>query len=201
MTERTDQAIVEQIRAMRLEGKTYRNIAEVIGKSRDTVKSLAGKYQLRYLGPELFWTPERLERARQMLAEGYSASQVATELGCTRNAVIGKARRSLVEFKNKPGFPLGNQLRMHPAPSQAQPEPKPTPIPEEKPPRLPTSEPVELDGEARGPTWVRFADLEPRHCRWPVEGQPGPDMWCCGTPRAEPSSYCAHHRRVARTGA
>ena len=40
------------------------------------------------------WTDERIERLRQLLGEGLSASQVAKELGgISRNAVIGKAAR------------------------------------------------------------------------------------------------------------
>jgi hypothetical protein len=46
------------------------------------------------LGPSS-WTNERIERLKQLWAEGYSASQIATDLGgnITRNAVIGKACR------------------------------------------------------------------------------------------------------------
>jgi GcrA cell cycle regulator len=46
------------------------------------------------LGPSS-WTDERIERLKQLWAEGYSASQIATDLGgnITRNAVISKACR------------------------------------------------------------------------------------------------------------
>ena len=40
------------------------------------------------------WTEERVNTLRKMWAEGYSASQIAKELGgVTRNAVIGKVHR------------------------------------------------------------------------------------------------------------
>ena len=40
------------------------------------------------------WTPERVERLKQLWAKGLPARQIAQELGgVTRNAVIGKAHR------------------------------------------------------------------------------------------------------------
>jgi len=40
------------------------------------------------------WTDERVEQLKKLWAEGYSASQIAAQLGgVTRNAVIGKAHR------------------------------------------------------------------------------------------------------------
>ena len=42
---------------------------------------------------EPFWTESRIQAMRDLLAKGWSASKIAAELGCTRNAVIGKANR------------------------------------------------------------------------------------------------------------
>ena len=42
--------------------------------------------------PDL-WTPDRDAKLELMARAGYSASQIATEIGCTKNAVIGRARR------------------------------------------------------------------------------------------------------------
>ena len=41
------------------------------------------------------WTDDRVEKLRELLDKGLSASQIAKELaeGVTRNAVIGKAHR------------------------------------------------------------------------------------------------------------
>lgn len=39
------------------------------------------------------WTPERVERLREMAAAGKSGSEIAAVLGVTRNMVIGKATR------------------------------------------------------------------------------------------------------------
>lgn len=39
------------------------------------------------------WTPEKDDMLRSMLADGYSSSLIANELGFTRNAVIGRKHR------------------------------------------------------------------------------------------------------------
>jgi hypothetical protein len=52
---------------------------------------------------------------------------------------------------------------------------------------------------------VAFIDLEPTGCPWPISGEPGPAMLCCGAPVAERSatdksvgrSYCCYHARLA----
>ncbi len=40
-----------------------------------------------------FWTPERVETLTKLWNEGLYASDIGKTLGCTRNAVIGKANR------------------------------------------------------------------------------------------------------------
>lgn len=42
---------------------------------------------------ETFWTEDRVEKLKRMLADGDSSGAIGRELGCTRNAVIGKATR------------------------------------------------------------------------------------------------------------
>ncbi len=39
------------------------------------------------------WTPERIEQLRNCVSSGLSCSQIAAEIGVTRNAVIGKIHR------------------------------------------------------------------------------------------------------------
>ena len=46
------------------------------------------------IGVDEHWSPERVARLRQLWLEGYTARQIAQDLGGTsRNAVIGKAKR------------------------------------------------------------------------------------------------------------
>ncbi len=39
------------------------------------------------------WTPERVEQLRDFVVNGLTSSQIAAEIGVTRNAVIGKIHR------------------------------------------------------------------------------------------------------------
>ena len=43
--------------------------------------------------PHSPWTPERIEQLRNGVSSGLSCSQIAAEIGVTRNAVIGKIHR------------------------------------------------------------------------------------------------------------
>lgn len=43
--------------------------------------------------PVSFWTDLNISRLKILWADGYSATVVAQELGCTRNAVVGKIDR------------------------------------------------------------------------------------------------------------
>jgi len=45
-----------------------------------------------------FWNDERIAAMREMIEGGKTASDVAVTLGCTRNAVIGKATREGIRF-------------------------------------------------------------------------------------------------------
>ena len=48
------------------------------------------------------WTPEKVEKLRELWGKGYTASQIAEKLGdTTRNAVIGKAHRLNLSAKIK----------------------------------------------------------------------------------------------------
>lgn len=57
------------------------------------------------------WTPERIDRLKQLWADGYSASEIARTLGgTTRNAVIGKRSRLGLEARSVAG---GRPLTRH----------------------------------------------------------------------------------------
>ena len=47
------------------------------------------------MAEETSWTEERLEKLRALWEEGLSISQIGERLGVTRNAVAGKAHRSI----------------------------------------------------------------------------------------------------------
>jgi GcrA cell cycle regulator len=93
-------------------GSYYEATAEIGDRVR------AGEMELppmfRPAEPELFWTPERLATLRDLWADhSLSAVKVGAILGCTKNAVIGKAHRldlppriEFEELRERPLHPL-----------------------------------------------------------------------------------------------
>ena len=62
------------------------------------------------------WIMERIDTMRRLLAEGYSSSYVAAQIGTTRNAVIGKAPRiekatGAMLFRNRPAVQVIRQYK------------------------------------------------------------------------------------------
>lgn len=146
----------------------------------------------RFVGgnaPGSFWTDEREAELRRLAEhKEYSGSELAERLGCSRNAIIGKCKRLGIELNpprvsNKP-----RRVKTRQAPS----EPIRWPIkPEIK---------LELPKEPTSKTWIRFVKLRAWSCKWPVEGDPGPDMMCCGAKRVDDKPYCEHHCEIAYRG-
>lgn len=135
---------------------------------------------------DTFWTDERIERLKTLRAEGHSSSQIAGQLGCTRNAVIGKAvRLGLAKTatgitQRKPRVRKAKNVWRSAASGRSL--------------RLiesVTSDPMELvPTEPINPT--NFLDLKAEHCRWPCSGE-GIGTVFCGGPAIEGKPYCIGH--------
>ena len=67
--------------------------------------------------PVATWNPERVEQLRNFVVAGLTCSQIAAEIGVTRNAVIGKIHR----LGLSPGRPAAVPARL--CPPRAQPAP------------------------------------------------------------------------------
>lgn len=160
------------------------------------------------------WTDERIEKLKALHKEGYSAGQMAAELGfVTRNAVIGKSNRLGLG-------PIGGGKASAPRLAPKRP-PRPQVRRYQKPKSIKggdvaTANRVENIAARQQPAenvlqMARaFAPLPGREpvafgspgCRWPVAGE-GADMRCCGAERIaatqdRPSpSYCASHEAAA----
>jgi GcrA cell cycle regulator len=134
--------------------------------------------------PESPWTPERAAALPRLREAGFSASQIAAQLGggITRNAVIGRMNRTgLAKRKEaKPMKPemlttiaVTSRVRSVAIPVVVQLADSDIGLPEVVIDDLPMS-------DALG---ISFAELDnpsnPRLCRWPV-GNPGKNMRYCG---------------------
>jgi GcrA cell cycle regulator len=145
------------------------------------------------------WTDEAVAFLRDMLDAKRTFREIAGELGCTRNAAIGKANRlGLSGTSIKPGpHWAGKTLPISlPKPKRVRARPQPStpaaviafPIKRAEPP-APFSE-----GEG-----VELMALERKHCRWPLGAKMQVSTRFCGHDKRAGSSYCDHHHRLSYT--
>lgn len=173
------------------------------------------------------WTDDRVTLLRKLWGDGFSASQIANELGgVTRNAVIGKAHRLGLSGRpnanrgggsrpraerarkaepSRPSFNAGQVM----AQSQTQ-QPQTGAVvgnlalkqqQEARIDEAALSQPygvVEVEPLEIAPgEGVSLLDLNERTCKWPI-GHPGDDDFqFCGKKATVGHSYCDHHCNMA----
>jgi GcrA cell cycle regulator len=128
------------------------------------------------------WTEDRVNTLRKMWTEGYSASQIAKELGgVTRNACIGKIHRLGMNraggMRRAPNVNAVRTARI----VRDKPIPKPRLVyvaPKENEPLEPLGETIEKAKHGQ--------------CLW-IEGDPKQDGRICGRETGG-HAYCQHHR-------
>jgi GcrA cell cycle regulator len=149
--------------------------------------------------PAGFWTDERLTVLRTLWAEGLTALQIGTQIGATRNAVLGKVHRMGFAIRNVPVAGEQRQPR-----SAKQNGPRPYRLPKiamllavAPPPRS------HIEGYSRrpleyvpptAPLNIPFLEHKTGQCR-EITGHDGLALFC-GHPAVEGCSWCAHHRSV-----
>jgi len=152
------------------------------------------------------WTTERVDQLRHFVAAGLTCSQIAGEIGVTRNAVIGKIHR----LGLSPGRPRGRQPS---ALAQRMRAARTTPsLP--RPPRSPIAQLLRAMTTPGTANVVRFPsaaelpavenvkrcsllELAVHACRWPLSDPGKADFGFCGNESIAGVSYCAGHARLA----
>ena len=139
------------------------------------------------------WTEERVELLQRLWGQGYSASQIATQLqaGITRNAVIGKIHRLAKRTEAKAarvrtGAMAAPVARRRPAPEARRMTPPEWALRPHGRPML-----VEEPGLATCST------LAAHMCRWPIGDPDCTDFTFCGKPSDGRRPYCEGHSRLA----
>jgi GcrA cell cycle regulator len=140
------------------------------------------------------WTAERIEQLRHCVVTGLTCSEIAAEIGVSRNAVIGKIHRLGLSS----GRPAGAQASDCP--------------PRARRPRAPTqrrllqlaytqmpegSEPIMFDATVDSAHPCSLVDLAERKCRWPIGDPVKPDFAFCGNEAITGFNYCIGHARMA----
>ncbi|MCC6888807.1 MAG: GcrA-like regulator [Hyphomicrobiales bacterium] len=143
---------------------------------------------------EATWTPERVDRLRNSVNAGLTCSQIADEIGVTRNAVIGKIHRLGIGPGRRPAA-LAKRMRNAPA------QMRPTRIARimrvlAAAPSLP-SFPSQDEAPAEQGSRCSLLELACGHCRWPIGDPNKADFGFCGHDAVAGLSYCAGHARLA----
>ena len=140
------------------------------------------------------WTTERVDRLKGFVGAGLTCSQIATEIGVTRNAVIGKIHR----------------LGLGPGRAAATPD-RPCP-PRLRRPRLRSQSALlhlidkapSIAGDTifaamtvDSPQSCSLIELAHGKCRWPLNDPGEAGFAFCGNDQATGFSYCAGHARMA----
>lgn len=140
--------------------------------------------------PRETWTAERIEQLKCGVIAGLTCAQIASEIGVSRNAVIGKISRLGLSRGRSPGVPRsrsGNAIR------------RPQILTQRLMLRaLFATAPATEDVVSAEP--CSLLNLEPRKCRWPVSDAATVDFSFCGNSTVDGMSYCSGHMRMAYRG-
>lgn len=170
------------------------------------------------------WTEERVELLKKLWMEGFSASQIAAELGegVTRNAVIGKVHRLKLSGRAKPAS-AAPRVRATPRPATRRVAAPSTGAARSVPPSmgkprqmvsapvmgataLKISESLEVEAYVAPQTQELFIPenerigllgLNEHTCKWPIGDPMSKDFYFCGRHSEDGKPYCDFHARKA----
>ena len=147
------------------------------------------------------WTTERIEILKKLFDAGLSCSQIAGEIGTTRNAVIGKMHRlglsrpkNLLPHRIKAPRATPDGWRAKPL----RPKVRALSIGAQRD-MLRAAYPGPTDNETPidSPHKCSLLELRAAQCRWPISEPGAADFAFCGNPSSDGVSYCAGHARLA----
>lgn len=149
------------------------------------------------------WTNERELEVRKLWMAGYTASQIAVEIGgTTRNAVIGKLHRAGLTMNHRtPGV----TIKCDPSARVANSKPGRRPDGYRRMPDRRPAKPLQQLFEA--PTPVAVLDIPPHErvsllaltgesCRYPIGDPRASDFGFCNKSHARGLPYCGFHARI-----
>src|SRR6476620_2455128 len=140
------------------------------------------------------WTVERIERLKNRFEAGLTCSQIAADIGVSRNAVIGKLSRLNLTREKSPGPPRlprtdqakGRRPRSGPRPQYA------VLVAAYAEPR-----PAVDDQPIHNEHCCSLLELSEERCRWPISTPGAEDFRFCGNTPVDGLPYCAGHTRLA----
>jgi GcrA cell cycle regulator len=150
------------------------------------------------------WTEERVELLKKLWAEGFSASQIAAQLGgVTRNAVIGKVHGLSLPGRSKPASTKpkrqitpreptvsANKLKAARLKNEAR-------IAKRVLARVPFKPRAITDLSAPTNQRVSLLALTEGMCKWPFGDPMWADFAFCGHKNFNSLPYCEYHSRIS----
>jgi GcrA cell cycle regulator len=141
------------------------------------------------------WTPERVEQLRTCIATGLSCSEIAAEIGVTRNAVIGKIHR----LGLAPGRPASGSEREHAPRTRRSRLLRLIFADRASPDRAADADLTNVAATAAVESTrpCSLLELAACKCRWPVSNANATAFVFCGNEAVGGLAYCAGHARMA----
>jgi GcrA cell cycle regulator len=151
------------------------------------------------------WSLERIELLKRCFDAGLSCSQIAREIGVTRNAVIGKMNRLGL---SPPKDVIGRQLERTCAARPPRPKTSRTWRPKRPRPNIfarhemligafPGPQPRAEDVTIYNGRGCTLLELSQGKCRWPISNPGAEDFCFCGNEPVKGLPYCLGHARIA----
>ena len=130
------------------------------------------------------WTPEKVEKLKELWGKGSTANEIAQILGgVTRNAVIGKAHR----------LKLAGRVQSTKTQKQNKPATSVQSKEERNISRRSRFKSLLLDKNFEPENPKKLEELDDKNCRWPIGHPDEENFYFCGRSPIEGFSYCKLH--------
>jgi len=145
------------------------------------------------------WTPERVEQLRTCIATGLTCSEIAAEIGVTRNAVIGKIHRlGLAPGRHvSESAPEHAPRARHSRPSSQRRLLRLIFADRALPDKATDAELTNVAAAVESTRPCSLLELAACKCRWPVSNASASAVVFCGNEAVGGLAYCAGHARMA----
>ena len=142
------------------------------------------------------WTDEMVDKLRQMWTEGKTATEIAKELGVTKNSIVGKVHRLCLTarpstIKSKDEEPVEKVEVEKEIPEEVEENVEVVAEPVE------SVKPEKTEKKHKSNCHVKLVELDSHTCRWPL-GDPRDEDFCfCGKKVRMGQTYCEEHANMA----